>query len=135
MNRTLVKTAAGIIFSLTVVAMSASVEAGKGGGSRGGGQSGGFGNSGGSGNSSMSNSGAMYGGSRASDYGQQKGSGSSKSQHKHQNQHQYRYRKGKGGGQGQVERTQYSDFQGWLDQSQTTTQTKTQNRVNTQTMR
>ena len=129
MNRTLAKTAAGIIFALTVAAVSASVEAGRGGGNQGGGHSGGFGNNGGFSNSSMSNSGAMYGGGRASDYGQQKGSGSSKSQHKYQHQHQHRYQKGKGGGHGQAERQQYDDFQGWLNQSQG----KTQNRVNTQT--
>ena len=131
MNRTLMKTAVGIVFSITVAAMSVSVQAGRGGGGNsGGGHSGGFGNSSGFGNSGMSNRGAAYGGSRSSEYGRQQGSGSSKSQHKHQNQHQHRYQKGKGGGHGQVERQQYSDFQGWLDQSQT----RTQNRVKTQTM-
>lgn len=80
----------------------------------------------------MTNNGAMYGGSRASGNSYEKGSGSGKSQSKnqHQYQHQHRYQKGKGSGHAQVERKQYSDFQGWLNQSP---QTRTQDNSRYQT--
>ena len=102
----------GMLYAVTLAAMSVSAEAAKAG-SGGGVSNGGYA---GGGSSMMPNSQRTGGYSYA--HQNRSGANDNEYRYQHRHQHQHRIQSGKETGAAYTERRQYSDFQGWLNQGQ-----------------